>query len=338
MTDQNRPPSPQLFMETVTAYQRTAALRAAIDLGLFTAIGSGKTTAAEIAEACQAAPRGIRILSDYLTIAGFLTKQDDRYQLTPDTAVFLDQKSPAYMGGVMQFMNSPTLVQGYDRLTEAVRQGGTTLPGAGTVEDDHPVWRDFARAMMPLMQMPAQQMAAHLPCEADRKLKVLDIAAGHGIFGITLAQQCPGAEVVAQDWPLVLEVATENARRMGVGDRHTTLPGSAFEVDFGTGYDIILITNFFHHFDIPTCETLMKRVHAALAPDGRAVTLDFVPNDDRVTPPDTAAFSLVMLASTRSGDAYTFAEYDAMFRNAGFSSSELIPLPPLPNQMIVSTR
>ena len=167
---------------------------------------------------------------------------------------------------------------------------------------------------------------------------MLDIAAGHGIFGITLAQQNPTVEVTALDWPLVLQVATENAHKMGVGDRHTALPGSAFDVEFGSGYDLVLLTNFLHHFDVPTCEVLLKKVHAALAEGGQAVTLDFVPNDDRISPPRAAAFSLTMLASTPSGDAYTMSEYEAMFHNAGFTQSRLISSPTVPNQTILSDK
>ncbi len=329
-------PSPNLFFESANAYQRTAALKAAIDLGLFTAIGADGATASELAAKCGAAERGVRILSDYLTVAGFLTKVDGRYGLTPDSAMFLDQNSRAYIGGALQFLNSPTIMGAFQNLTEAVRRGGTALPGEGTVSEANPVWVDFARAMMPLMMMPAQLMAQRVQCDPSKKTKVLDIAAGHGIFGITLAQQNPNVEVVALDWPNVLQVATENAQRMGVADRHSTLPGSAFDVEFGTDYDIVLLTNFFHHFDMPTCEALMRKVHAALAEGGRAVTLEFVVNEDRVSPRETAPFSLVMLAGTPSGDAYTFAEYQRMFQNAGFSRSELHPLPPSPNQLIIS--
>ena len=78
----------------------------------------------------------------------------------------------------------------------------------------------------------------------------------------------------------------------------------------------------------PTIDALLRRIHASLNDGGRVVTLEFVPNDERVTPPGTAHFSLVMLASTPSGDAYTFAEFDGMFRRAGFARSEFHPLPP----------
>ncbi len=109
-------------------------------------------------------------------------------------------------------------------------------------------------------------------------------------------------------------------------------------MDYGEGYDVVLLTNFLHHFDPPTNEKLLRKVHAALADGGRAVTLEFVPNDDRVSPLGVAGFSLVMLAGTPSGDAYTFAEFDRMFKNAGFSKSEIHELPQVVQQLIVSQK
>jgi 2-polyprenyl-3-methyl-5-hydroxy-6-metoxy-1,4-benzoquinol methylase len=169
-------------------------------------------------------------------------------------------------------------------------------------------------------------------------MRVLDLAAGHGLFGITIAQRNPKAQITALDWPNVLAVATENAEKSGVGQRHSTLAGDAFEVEFGGPYDLILVTNFFHHFDQPTCERLMRKTLSALAPGGRCITLDFVPNDDRVTPPAAAGFAMMMLGTTLAGDAYTFAEYETMFRNAGFVSSELHLLTKGPGSVIVSKK
>jgi SAM-dependent methyltransferase len=132
-------------------------------------------------------------------------------------------------------------------------------------------------------------------------------------------------------------VAKENATAAGVANRYRTLPGSAFDVEYGTGYDVILLTNFLHHFDVPTNEKLLRKVHAALALGGRAVTLEFVPNEDRVSPPMSAKFSMIMLAMTVGGDAYTFAEYQKMFGNAGFKSS-VLHTPPMAEQLVVAEK
>jgi ubiquinone/menaquinone biosynthesis C-methylase UbiE len=331
-------PSPVLFFQTINAHQRTEALKAAIELEVFTAIGEGNATAAEIAKRCQASEKGIRVLCDYLTTMEMLTKQGDRYALTLDSSVFLDKRSPAYLGSATEFLCSPMLTRGFRQMTEAVRKGGTAIDDEGTIGPDHPIWVKFARGMAGLMSMPAQLMAKLVDPNADRKLKILDIAAGHGLFGIAFATQNKQVEVTALDWKAVLEVAKENAEKAGVAERYSTIEGSAFDVEFGSGYDLVLVTNFLHHFDPPTCEKLLKKVHAALADGGRAVTLEFVPNDDRVTPPEVAGFSLVMLVGTPSGDAYTFRELEQMFANAGFSGSTLHQLPPTFQQVVISEK
>ena len=331
-------PSPQLFFQTINAHQRTEALKAAIELEVFTAIGEGNTTAAQIAKRCQASERGMRILCDYLTIMEMLTKKGDEYRLTLDSATFLDKRSPAYLGGATEFLCSPMLTEGSKHIAEAVRKGGTAMEGEGTIGPDHPVWVKFARGMAPMMAMPARLIAKLVDPNQDRKLKILDIAAGHGLYGIAFASNNPQAEVTALDWAAVLEVAKENAQKAGVADRYSTIPGNAFDVEFGSGYDLVLLTNFLHHFDRPTNETLLRKVHDALADGGRAVTLEFVPNEDRVTPPDAAGFSMMMLTGTPSGDAYTFSELERMFANTGFSRSTLYPLPPTIQQVVVSEK
>lgn len=330
-------PSPALFFETANAFQRTEALRAAVELDLFTHIAGGTITAADLATACQASAKGVRVLADYLTILGFLRKDGDRYALTPDADAFLNRRSPAYLGGTFEFLLTPQIRDCFQHLAAAVRRGGTATSAEGTVSHDNPVWVAFARAMAPMMRMPAELMA-DLVGGAARPLRVLDVAAGHGLFGIAVARRNPQARVTALDWANVLAVAAEFAKTEGVADRHTLLPGSAFDVAWGGPYDVVLLTNFLHHFDLPTCERLATKAHAALAPGGRAVTLEFIPEPDRVTPPGTATFALTMLATTAGGDAYTFAEYERVFAAAGFARSEFHQLPPTTQQVVVSYR
>src|SRR5258708_23642214 len=173
-------PTPALLFDTINAHQRTEAIKAAIELSLFTAIAAGNSTAKEIAKTCGASERGTRILCDYLVIIGFLTKQDDSYGLTPDSEMFLDQKSPAYMGTVIEFMLSPMLTDNFKDLTAVVRKGGS-IADEGTISPENPVWVKFARAMAPMMALPAQLLAPMVDPNANEKLRVLDIAAGHGL-------------------------------------------------------------------------------------------------------------------------------------------------------------
>ncbi len=329
------PLTPALVFEMLQAHQRTAALKAAIDLDVFRAVGEGPGDVASIARHCSASERGIRILCDFLTICGVLVKEDGHYRHSPTSAAFLDPRSPASLASIAQFLGNPAMREPYDHLAEIVRTGRTVLPGDGSVEPENPIWVLFAESMAPMMAPLAGPLGAVVLEGHAGPMRVLDIAAGHGLFGIEIAKQNPQARVTGLDWAPVLRVALENARKAGVHDRYDMLPGSAFEVDFGGPYDAVLLTNFLHHFDQPTCAGLLKKVHAALRPGGRAATLEFVPNEDRVSPPMPAAFSMTMLASTVAGDAYTLSELTAMYKQAGFRGVTAHPIPMSPHTVVM---
>jgi 2-polyprenyl-3-methyl-5-hydroxy-6-metoxy-1,4-benzoquinol methylase len=332
--------NPGVIFETFNAYQKSAALKAGIELDLFSAIGKGNRSVEAIATAIGASHanngRAVRILCDFLTIMGLLAKEGEEYSLAIEAKLFLDKQSPAYLGGAARFIVDPAIMAPFANLTEIVRTGRTTLPDQGTVSYDNPVWVEFAEAMAPMQFMPAKEIAALMA--GSEEISVLDIAAGHGLFGIAIAQQNAKARVTALDWDHVLAVAKGNAEKMGVADRYTLLPGDAFTLDFGGPYDVVLVTNFFHHFDVPACEGLIQKIAKALKAGGRCATLDFVPNDDRVSPPVAASFAMQMLGSTPSGDAYTLAEYTAMFEKAGFASNLAHRLQKSPGTLIVSTK
>jgi 2-polyprenyl-3-methyl-5-hydroxy-6-metoxy-1,4-benzoquinol methylase len=290
---------------------------------------------ASIARHCLASERGIRILCDFLTICGVLVKEGGRYRHTPASAAFLDPRSPSSLASVAQFLGNQAMRDPYDHLAEIVRTGRTILPGDGSVEPENPIWVLFAETMAPMMAPMVGPLGAIVLEGHAGPMRVLDIAAGHGLFGIEIAKQNPQARVTGLDWAPVLRVALDNARKAGVHERYDMLPGSAFEVDFGGPYDAVLLTNFLHHFDQPTCVGLLKKVHGALRPGGRAATLEFVPNEDRVSPPMAAAFSMTMLASTAAGDAYTLSELTAMYTEAGFGGVTAHPIPMSPHTVVM---
>lgn len=337
MPDSSQAPSPALFFQTINAFQQTEALKAAIQLELFTAIAQGAGTPEAIGKACKASPRGIRVLCDHLVILGFLTKNGDQFALTPDSAAFLDTRSPAYLGASIQFLLSPRTTEGYQHLAEAVRKGGTALE-QNSLDPDNPLWVDFARNMAPLMRMPADLLASMLKTDGNPKTRVLSLAAGHGLFEIALARQNPNAEVWAVDWANVLNVAQENAASAGVAERYHLIPGSALDVDFGSDYDLVIMANFISHFDPPTVLKLLRKVQASLKEGGRAVVMAFIPNEDRVSPPMAAGFGLIMFVSTPGGEAYTNSEYHKMFLDAGFRSTENRALTPTFFSVVIATK
>ena len=331
-------PSPQLFFQTVNGHMRTAALKSAIELDVFSAIAEGHDTPQAMGRRCASSERGLRMLGDYLTVGGFLTKQGDRYQLTADSQLFLTKTSPAYLGPALDFMLSFPLVEGFKQLTGAVRKGGTMIGEEGTIAPEHPEWVTFARSMVPLMKGPAEWIANWVKENASGTRKVLDVAAGHGVFGIEIGRKLSQADITAQDWPNVLTVARENAQAAGIAKRFHELPGSAFDVEFEKDYDVILLTNFLHHFDVPTCDAFLKKVHGSLKAGGFVITVEFIPNEDRISPAPMAEFCLIMLATTPAGDAYVFSEYDRMFRHAGFGESRMQDIPASNERVIITKK
>ncbi len=328
---------PARFLDCMTAFKKGAALKGAIELDLFTVLAEGSQTAESLALRLQSSARGVRILCDYLTVEGFLLKDDGRYSVTRDAAMFLNRKSPAYIGSAAFFLGNPTLMENFRDIAGCVRKGGT-INAEGTLRREHPMWVELARYMAPIAAMDAELVARLLEADIVGKCKVLDIAAGHGMYGIAIGSCNPKAQIVALDWKSVLAVARKNAEKAGMTSRYRTIEGSAFDVDFGEGYNIVLLTNFLHHFNAETNEALLRKVHRSLKPGGRAVALEFVPNEDRLTPPIPAVFSLIMLATTPEGDAYTYPELKRMFRNAGFRSGELHEIPPSSQRVVIGSK
>jgi hypothetical protein len=324
--------SPDQFMDAVLAYQQTAAIKAALELDLFSEIGKGNDTAEALAGTTGAAVRGVRILCDYLTARGHLEKQGDQYRLTRSTAAFLDRRAPSWIGSVVEYLAAPEMMALFlDDPVAFVRNGGSI--GLANNAPDHPIWVKFARAMGPSRVPIATKIASELAIWSPHK--VLDVAAGHGMFGIAIARAVADAQITAVDWPAVLSVARGNADAAGVSGRYYTLGGSAFDTDWGSGFDLVLLANFLHQFDRDACVNLLQKARSSLVSGGRAVAVEFLLNDDRVSPHFSAMFAFQMLGSTPQGEAYTAREFEEIGWAAGFASVIAKPLPPTPQSLVL---
>jgi len=327
-------PSENPVYDAVLAYQKTAAITAAVKLDIFTLIGAGTMTIESLAAHTGASPRGLRILCDYLTVIGLLAKQHSSYDLTPSAKRFLDRSSPLALGSCVDFLAAPEMLTfALSDPVSYVRRGGST--GLENIASDHPIWVRFANAMVPLAAPAAKRVASYVAALPTPPRSVLDIAAGHGLYGIEVARALPEAVVTAVDSAEVLAVAQENARAAQVDDRFRTIVGSAFDAEWGGGFDLVLLPNFLHHFGRDECVSVLRRIKASLSPAGQVLVVEFVPNADRVSPPLQATFAFLMLVSTPSGDAYTLGDLEEIARDAGFRSVTARPLAPTPQTLVV---
>jgi predicted nicotinamide N-methyase len=330
MTDQ----WPNPVFETALAYQRTAALTAAVRLDIFSLIGSGAATVEAIALRTEASPRGARILCDYLTVIGLLQKQESSYSLMPAAGRFLDRSSPLALGECVDFLAAPEMLSlVLDDPVSYVRRGGSD--GLTVVAPDHPIWIRFARAMAAFAAPGAKRVGAFVSGLPEPPRAVLDVAAGHGLYGIEVAKAVRTAVVTAVDWAGVLAIANENAQAAGVGERFRMIVGDALDVEWGSGFDLVLLPNILHYFDRDRCVALLRKVKRSVLPTGQIWAVEFVPNPDRVSPPLQAAFAFLMLETSPSGDAYTLDDLDGIARAAGFRGASARPLAPTAQTLVV---
>ncbi|HVA78869.1 MAG TPA: class I SAM-dependent methyltransferase [Candidatus Binataceae bacterium] len=319
------PGSPQNLIAMMQGAASTAALKAAIDLEVFTHIAHGDDTAEKIAAAKKLPLRSTRILCDALVAFGALKKSGGRYANSTGAQALFVKGSPAYAGGMSAITANPLIWNELARLTEIVKAGHTLLENRSAEAADNPFWQDFARGsrMMAQLAGPAVAESAAQMFPGGGPKKILDIACGSGFYGFSALKRFPGARLVSVDWPGVLKFAQANAQQAQVADRVEFRPGDIFADDLGSGYDLILAPNIYHHFSIEKNLELSRRLYAAAAPGGALAIADMVPDEARETERFALAFALTMLIWTRDGDTYTLSEYRKMLEPAGFREVKL---------------
>jgi SAM-dependent methyltransferase len=186
----------------------------------------------------------------------------------------------------------------------------------------------FVESLFPVGFPAATALGRHLGIDRSTgPVSVLDVGAGSGVWGIALAKQSPQVRMRAVDWPEVLEVTQKVARRHGVAERLTAVPGDFLAADFGQGHQVAVLGHILHSEGADRSRRLLAKVFAALAPGGTVAIQEFMPNDDRTGPALPLLFAVNMLVNTEHGDTYTFAELSAWLRESGFASVRLLDVP-----------
>ncbi|MET9000065.1 class I SAM-dependent methyltransferase [Amycolatopsis sp. NPDC004169] len=321
-------------------YKETSLLRAGLRVGVFDALGAGHATAAEVAEATGAEPRGIRLLLNALTALGLVHGgADGPYTLDEGAKSLLVTGEPGFYGGMVDVVASDEEWDAMRDLAGAVRQGGSVRDVNAETPGYH-YWETFARSVGPVTVPTAGLLAELLePWSAGREApRILDLACGHGIYGFTLTRRLPGATVTCVDWPNVLAITRQHAQDQGLADRARFVPGDMFELDLGPDHDLVLVTNVLHHFSEQRSAELLAHAAAQLAPGGRIGVVGFVAGDAPADDPEPHLFSVLMLAWTEAGEVHTTAAHERMYAAAGLEAEATRQVPGLPFHVTVLRR
>lgn len=158
-------------------------------------------------------------------------------------------------------------------------------------------------------------------------MNVLDLEAGSGVLGATLAQASPRVKVTAIDWPEVLPVTRRVAEQFGVADRFTFVEGDIFKADFGAGYQIATLGHILNSESEELGLALLKKTFSALAPGGSIAIVEAFTNEERTGPPHALVLAVQMLLHERAGGVVSFGEVERRLNEAGFRDARIVETP-----------
>jgi SAM-dependent methyltransferase len=331
--------SPERLLGVLTGWQPLHVVATALDLGVFTQIARGAVDRGELLERTGASERGLDMLLNGLASLGYVLRErpDDgaRYGLAPDAAAFLVEDSPMYLGGYIRF-SARVLTEQWRGLTESVRSG---RPPKSIEEpaDAAAYWAGLVDDLAPWNQPLAMQVAGRLRELHPGAARMVDVAAGAGVWGIAAAQANPELAVVAIDLPPVLEHARRNISLHGLDERIELVGADIRSYDFGTErYDIAALGQICHCEGAEHSRRLICNVAQAMRPGGTIVIADMLPDEERSGTVFTLMQALSMLVLTEAGDTFTFSEYERWLHEAG--CEDVRPFDAMGQTIVFATR
>jgi 3-hydroxy-5-methyl-1-naphthoate 3-O-methyltransferase len=329
--------TPERVMQLAWGYAPPLIMEAAVRHRVFDLLDGGAKTVEEVATGSGASVRGLRAIMNALVGLQLLTKDSGGgYALTADSAAFLVSGKPGFLGGLLRH-TSTQILPNWLRLNDAVETGGPSVAvnqeraGAG-------FFHQFVADIFPMSYPAALALADALDVAGTKKpIRVLDLAAGSGVWSIALAQKSPKVTVTAVDWPGVLDVTRQTAERFGVAPRYSFVEGDLLAADFGGGHDVATLGHILHSEGRQRSRALLEKTFEALAPGGTIAIAEFLVDDERTSPPMGLLFAVNMLVHTDDGDTYSFGEIAGWLREAGFANIRTLDAPG-PSPLILATR
>lgn len=319
------PVTPLRIVDALGGYQALFVLSTALDLRLFAHVAAGADTQSALETATGASRRGLRMLLNALVALGFLSRTASdptaRYTLAPDAARFLVDDAPGYMGGYVQF-TARHIVDPWRDLTACVRSG-TPSVALDAPDEGVDFWGELVDLLAPWNRPMADAMGAELRRRHPDASRLLDVAAGSGVWGLAAARAHPDLHVVAVDLPGVLLRAEANVADAGLTHRFSFRAGNVRTLTFeNAAYDVAVLGQICHSEGPVHSARLIQSVGRALRPGGTLAVVDMLLDEDRAGPLFTVLYALTMLVSTTEGDTFTRSTYERWLRDAGFDAIE----------------
>jgi len=328
--------TPERLMELSFAYAPPLIISAAAGNKIFDTLENSAKTAEEVAKTTGASPRALKILMNALVGLDLLKKdRRGRYSLTPESAAFLISRKPGTHAGFFGTI-APQLISRWLRLTDIVREGRPAVTVNQETEGTE-FFSQLVENIIPMSYPAAQKLGDHLKiAKTEKETRVLDLAAGSGIWGIALAQKSPRVRVSAVDWTGMIPTTKRITEKYGVCDRFNFVEGDLLEANFGTGYDVAILGHILHSEGENRSRQLLKKTFQALKSGGVIAIAEWLVNDRRTEPLPSLMFAVQMLVNTEKGDTFSFNEIKSWLQDAGFKKVRKLEAPG-PSPLILAT-
>jgi precorrin-6B methylase 2 len=326
--------TPERIMQFAWGYVPPLVLEAAIRHHVFDVLDSGPKTVPQLSAETRTSERGLTAIANALVGLNFLAKDAHGvFSLTPESAAFLVSTKPGFQGGIIRHC-SEQLIPKFLSLNQIVATG-KPVEAVNQESTGGEFFHEFVTDIFPMSYPAALALARHL--DLTSPVRVLDLAAGSGVWGIALAQSSPQVTVTAVDWPEVIPVTRSTAARFGLSERFAFVEGDLLKADFGTGHTVATLGHILHSEGRERSRALLAKVFRTLAPGGTIAIAEFLVNSDRTGPIGSLLFAVNMLVNTDEGDTFSFDEISAWLSEAGFTNARTLEAPG-PSPLVLATK
>jgi SAM-dependent methyltransferase len=329
--------TPERLQQLGFAYAPPLLISAAVNNNVFDTLESGPKTVEQVKNKTGASARGLRSIMDALVGLELLKKdRQSRYSLTPESQAFLISEKPGTLAG---FFGSilPVMTSRWLRLTDVVRDGRPAVAVNEETEGTE-FFSQLVETIIPMSYAGAQKLANHLKvAKAKEQVRVIDLAAGSGIWGIAVAQKSSRVRVTAVDWAGMIPTTKRITQKFGLLDRFDFIEGDLLEANFGSGHDVATLGHILHSEGEQRSRQLLKKTFRALKSGGTIAIAEWLVNDDRTKPLPSLMFSVQMVVNTEKGNTFSFNEIKKWLEDAGFKKVRKLEAPG-PSPLILATK